>query len=58
MKKIFSLILALALSLCLFGCGDKENDPDNDNDKNPGGDVTVNPDGSIDLPIIDIEWDN
>ena len=50
MKKILALILALALSLCLFGCGDKENEDPND----PGSDVTVNPDGSIDLPLLPV----
>ena len=57
MKKIFTLILALALSLCLFACGDKEKDPDKEPEENQGGDVTVNPDGSIELPIIDVDWD-
>lgn len=55
MKKLLALILTLALSLCLFGCGDK--DKKEDPNENPGGDVTVNPDGSVDLPIIDVDWD-
>ena len=53
MKKLIALAVTLAISLCLFGCGGNENDKDD-----PGNnDITKNPDGSIDLPIIDVDFD-
>ena len=52
MKKIILIFAVLALSLCLFGC--KKN---NNNNNNKPGDVVTNPDGSVDLPIIDVEFD-
>ena len=53
MKKMIALVAVLALSLSLFGCGNNKKDPNND----PSGDITKNPDGSIDLPMIDVDFD-
>ncbi len=50
MKKLIALAVTLALSLCLFACGgDKKKD-------DPNSDITKNPDGSIDLPMIDVDF--